>query len=127
MKLSLQEIFNIQAALIKLAEEKLPIKVAYRLARIIKGLEKEIGLVEEQRVDLIKKYGVEDDNKNWKVPDENIAAFQTEYAELLKEEVELLAEPIKLSLLETITSDVSLLAIAGIDKLIQDDTEKSEG
>lgn len=74
----------------------------YLISRLYVSLFDEFKQSEEQRVSLIKKYGIEDkDGGTYSVPAEKIADFQKEYNIILGEELVLYVEPIPLTALDT--------------------------
>lgn len=57
LELTLRELLEAQPALQRLSQEKLPIKTAYNVARMLKALQPELDEFFTQRMTLIKKYG----------------------------------------------------------------------
>lgn len=78
-----------------LLNEKLPIKVKYWLGRLSEKLETHKESVEKLRVELVRKYG-DEENGNFSIPYEkegksnpNFEKFHKDYNELLSEELEI--------------------------------------
>jgi len=88
MKLS--QIVDSKASLEKLAQTTLPIKIAYRIGKIISQFNPELELFEEQRQKLVKQYGECLDEKadRWEVKPELKEDFFAELDELKDAEVE---------------------------------------
>jgi hypothetical protein len=89
MKLTLQTIWNSQQSLPKLLGKDLPVRISYYLAQNANKIDKELKIMNEARVVLVKKYGKEDDKKQWAVLPENSEVFNKEYTELISAEVEI--------------------------------------
>ncbi len=94
MKFALGEIRNMKEPLGSLLDKEIPIKSAWKLNRLIKGFDKELGEIEEFRINLIKKLGVEDVEGNTQVPEDKMEQFVTEFNELLGQEIEIEFESI---------------------------------
>lgn len=89
MKLTLLQIVNAKPILEKLSGMSLPIKVAYRINKILSKVNSEYKSFEDTRVSLIKKFGKEQDDGNIEVVDDNRTKFFEEVTELLSEEIDL--------------------------------------
>lgn len=115
MKVKYSEILNANEALSILAKEKLSIKEAVGIARIIKVLREEFPIYQEKQRELIDMYGETTEDGRVKFKDEESAKlFNESYTELLGYEAELAIEPVKL------TSDIQINAetILLVDKFI---------
>lgn len=91
---------------------KLPVKVVYALTRNRAKLISKDKIVEETRLDLVKRHGKEDDKGVTRVQEENMAVFQKEYLELLNEKVDVDVYELKLSHLESAVN-----SIGGVENL----------
>jgi hypothetical protein len=129
MKLKLGVLVNAQTALNDLASRQLIAKTAFRIGRNLKVIGNEIELYEKQRVELAKKYGTLDAERNQykfektvdgkSVPDkESGEKFIAELNDLLTTEIEIAITPIPLSDL----ADVKMSAgdMTMLDWLIED-------
>ena len=98
MKLTNGDIWGSQEPLRKLIEQKFPVMVSYKLAKLVKKLDEQFKVIEEVRTGLIKKYGETDDKGQIQVkPDgENFPKFAGEFNELMSQEVEMVIEKVKL-------------------------------
>ena len=97
MKITLAEIKTLEASLSKIFNKDINIKLAYRLGSLIKTLSKELENLEESRVKLVKKYGVEDEEtKQVSVPTEKTQEFYAELNELMQIDIDIDFEPIPL-------------------------------
>ncbi len=96
MKISLNEIVSSVEGLKALLDTKLPVKVSYKISKLINNqLNRELKNYEEVRTKLIIELGVKKDNGDSEVVDpEKIKEFQSKLTELLKEEVEIEWEPL---------------------------------
>lgn len=117
MKLTAGEVYNAMEALKGLTKEKLPIKGAYWVNRIIRKLEPEYATIEEQRNELIKKYGEEADGKV-QVMNGNLSAFLVDFNAVLASEIEVDCPKIKLDLLGDGAVDGG--ALIPLDKFIEE-------
>lgn len=94
MKFALGEIRGMKDPLINLLDKEIPIKAAWKLNRLIKGFDKELGEIEEFRISLVQKLGETGENGQVQVPQEKMEQFVTEFNELLNQEVEIEFDPI---------------------------------
>jgi len=107
VKLTNGDIFGAQEPLRKLIGERLPVKVSYSLAKLVKKLDEQFKVIEEVRMGLIKKYGETDDKGQISVKPEgeNFPKFVEEFNELMTQEVEVVIEKVKLPEKGTIVCD----------------------
>jgi len=98
MKLTNEYIFASQEPLRKLIEQKLPVLVSYKLAKLVKKLDEQFSIIEEVRLGLVKKYGEVDGNSQFSVKpeSENWPKFLEEYNELMAQETEIVIGKVKL-------------------------------
>jgi hypothetical protein len=79
-------------------------KTAFQVARLLRDLDNEIKIFNETRINLVRKYGMKDENGELKVDEngncslepENIETFNTELNELLNTTITLNVEPINI-------------------------------
>ena len=91
MQLKNKQIVDAQPALGKMLNTALPVKQSYHIKKTLESVKKQAVFLEEQRTDLIKKYGVEK-NGNYSIPDDDLTArkkYFDEYKELLELEEEI--------------------------------------
>ena len=91
MRLKNKQIVDAQPALGKLLNTTLPVKQSYHIKKTLESIKKQSVFLEEQRTDLIKKYGVEKDG-NYAIPEDDLSArkkYFDEYKELLELEEEI--------------------------------------
>ena len=117
MKLQLGEIRNMKEPMSLLLEKDLPINVSWRLTKFVKVLDKELGDIEEFRINLVKRLGVDDKENEGalQVPDEKMGEFIESFNELLMTEIEVEFEPIEISTLGDI--QVSTKELLALDKI----------
>lgn len=108
MKLKNNEVYNIFEVLNKIKDMEVPIRLGYSLSKIVRTLSPQLQLLEEQRNNIIKKYGHDVDNGFAIDTDDQYALrmYVDEYSELLGIEEEYDITPIPLELL--INSDIRL-------------------
>ena len=115
------EIFAAREPLTKLMQQKFPIMVSYKLAKLAKAIQEELKVIEDLRNALIREYGVASeadpnqvtvptiieklddhdkvvmkDGKPVMVANPNLAKFLDEVNELMTQEVKLTVEKVKL-------------------------------
>ena len=100
MNITLRQVRNGQQVLTKVLTNPMDFKVAYRLRKIVQTLEAELKHIEQARIDLVKKYGVEDDKKNTTVSPDKMDQFQKESDELLGMTVQATIDPIPVSCMD---------------------------
>jgi len=106
MKFALGEIRGMKDPLTVLIEKQIPIKAAWKLNRLIKSFDKELGEIEEFRVNLVQKLGDTGEDGNIQVPKDKMSIFVEEFNELLSQEVDIEFDPIDID----VFGDVSLSA-----------------
>lgn len=92
MLLKNRQVVDSQVALGKMLNTSLPIKQAYCLNKTIEAVKNQLLFIEEQRIDLIKKYGVEKEEGNFEIPIEAEGVrslFFRDYDQLLDLEEEI--------------------------------------
>jgi len=100
MKLNNGEIFMAREPLQKLMEQKFPVMVSYKLAKMVGKLNEPLKVIDEVRNGLIKTYGDADkDNpQQITVPQDSkeFPKFMEEFATLMNQEVEVAFDKVKL-------------------------------
>jgi hypothetical protein len=100
---TLGELKSIEESLRKITTLSLPVKVSYRLSKCLTKISKELGFLEEQRMNLVRKYGTAvEETGEIKVTTENMPDFVKEYNELLQEELRIEFSPISLDSVENL-------------------------
>ncbi len=115
IKVTLAELKGMEAPLTKLLEQKLPIKCSYKLSKILKLISKELGELEDSRQTLIRNYGEVAEDSITITDPAKLQAFNQEFGDLLKEEIELVCEPIGVDTLgdntELTVAEVTVLSV----------------
>ena len=100
MKLNNGEIWMAREPLGKLMEQKFPVMVSYRLAKMASKLNEQLKIIDDVRSGLIKTHGVADkDNpKQMSVPlgSKGFDKFMDELAELMNQEIAVEFDKVKL-------------------------------
>ena len=120
MKLTLNQIDQAYAACLKIKDEKLNIKAAYDLLKLVKELEEEIKNIENFSKELILEYCEKDDEGNpvttkteegegVNIPEENREILNQKLKELNETEVEIKDYKFNFSDFEDITISISEL------------------
>lgn len=111
MKIKLSEIVNNVDTLKELQSVKLPIKVGYRLMRLVNKLDPIYKSYDEKRNELVKEFGDEDKDGNIAVKDPaKVKLFFAKLAELLAVEEELDFTPFKIEELGDISVEPKLIS-----------------
>jgi hypothetical protein len=98
MKFRIGQLKAAESTLVLLTKEALPITTAFKLARFLRAAATELSILEESRINLVRKYGSSTDpGKEVTVPEDKVPQFIDDYNELLSVECELEFEKIKLS------------------------------
>lgn len=100
MQLKLQDILNASEALKQIAGKELPSKLGYQLSRLQFKIQEPLKAFDTSRNELIKKYGVEQEDKTIKVSDENMPKFYEELNGIVQTEEVLEFNPININLFE---------------------------
>ena len=102
IKVTMNDVLNIEKVLAKLVNYSLTGKRAFALASLTREVEKEVATFETIRLDLIKKYANKDENgeliiegENVHLSEENVALCNQELRESLTQEIELNVSPLK--------------------------------
>ena len=97
IKTKLQTLVKAGDAFTKLSAIELPLKTSYKLAKLIRQVNDELVLFDEQRLKLCKKYGAYITEENsYSIPPDKMPEFSNEYSELLSVEVNLNFEKVTL-------------------------------
>ena len=116
MKFQLGEIRNMKDPLIKLLDKEIPIKSAWKLNKLVKAFDKELGEIEEFRVGLVQKLGTSDEETQAvQVPEDKMEQFVVEFNELLMTEIEVEFDGISIDTLGDI--QCSAKELIAIDRL----------
>jgi len=88
MEIELNDLLKMKEPLQRLINEKLPLKVAFRLNKLIKTVQENANIVEEERVKLVTRMGKKNKKTGEiKVPDEKVQEFQESFLELMQEKI----------------------------------------
>ena len=122
MKLTLAEIRWMQKGLSTITQMPLPIRVSYRLSKLLNFCNQEMGNIEKAREGLIRKMGIETPDRpgELQVIPENENKFREEFAQLLLEEVEMDFIPIKIGDLGE-DLKISPAELASLSKILEED------
>ncbi|MEM3091778.1 MAG: hypothetical protein QXD05_01455 [Candidatus Pacearchaeota archaeon] len=119
MEITIKQLIESAESLAILAQKDMPIKTSYKLGKLLNKIREELKLYEEQRNNLIKKYGKDIGGGNYQI-DENdeeaINKFKKEHEELINLTVNIEYEPISLDSLGDIK--ISPMHMANLDLFI---------
>lgn len=108
--MTLNDIFNAVPALREISTKEFPGSVTFKIARLIRELDKEIQLFEEERSKIANKYGEKDkngmlitqDNGMIKIPDDKIQECNEELQALFSTQVEINANKLSADIFDNI-------------------------
>ena len=111
MRITLGELQSSMSALQELSALKFPAKVSYRLARVLKSAEAEMGHLRTAHFELVQRLGTKaSDSDNFQVLPENMTQFQLQMTDLLTESAEIWGDPLPIDLLGDVQIEPSVLA-----------------
>lgn len=99
MNVKLSEILNAREILGKLSDEKLPVKAAYSVAKLVKRVNEELNTFNDMRQALLKKYEGEEQTAELQ------SKLREEFEEVLETEVS-----IEISKIDLTNTDIELTA-----------------
>jgi hypothetical protein len=85
----------LEQSITKMYNTDLPIKLSYKISKMIDPVGNELQKIEEQRIKLVEKYG-EKNETGITVTENNLDSFNKEFSELLEVEIDLPITPINL-------------------------------
>lgn len=110
MNLKLEQILNEANNISALQEVKLPVKVSYRIKRLVDKLTPILKNYNEKRNELVEEFGEEDPKtKNFKVKKENEKEFFAKVEELTQVEENIDFTPIKIEEINNLNLEPKLL------------------
>ena len=122
-KLKLGELPQIYNALAELAKEKMPTTASYKIAKLLKTIEREFAIFEEQRMKLLDKYADKDETGKFIITDNKYQftkngreRFDAEFEELSNLEIEVDFTPIAVNEFEN--AQISPIVLAVLDKFV---------
>jgi hypothetical protein len=98
-KMTIRELLAKRETLQKLLSMDLPIRISYRLSKLVSEVNKQYDFFANSNQELVKRFGKDDGNGTFRVDTKNekvFAEFTAELETLLKEEVILTFTPVKL-------------------------------
>lgn len=96
MTLKLKQLVDNVGALKDLSQTKLPIKISFRVSKLISQVQNELEIYEKQRVEIVKKLGEENPDGSWQVKVENMPEYNKEVETLGDVDVTIDFEKIKI-------------------------------
>lgn len=108
--LTLNDIFNAVPALREISTKEFPGSTTFKIARLIRELDKEIQLFEEERMKIANKYGEKDENGNLipqengtiKIPDDKVQECNEEFQALFNTQVEINANKLPIEIFDSV-------------------------
>jgi hypothetical protein len=111
MKLTLKDADNIYNVLSKFNDQKLPIRLSYKIMKIVSGLETELDFYKRELQNIIQDCGEHDeegnliytdDNQNIKLQQDKVEEFNERYFELINMDIDFKQFNFKLAELENL-------------------------
>ena len=98
MELTNNEVWNSRESLLKLMEERFPVKTAYELAKLASKLKDQYEVIEGVRNGLVQTYGEKNDvgQVTVETTSENFPKFLSELTELMDMEIEIVCKQVRL-------------------------------
>lgn len=110
MKVKFSDILEANGALSKLSQERLPVGQSVSLARLIRTLNDEMTLFNDQRERICKQYGeYKEDSGGYEIPKGNLPMFRKDFDELINSEVETGTDKIKITLQKGSTIEAAVI------------------
>ena len=108
--LTLNDIFNAVPALREISSKEFPGSTTFKIARLIRELDKEIQLFEEERMKIANKYGEKDENGNLiplengtiKISDDKVQECNEEFQALFNTQIEINANKLPIEIFDSI-------------------------
>lgn len=111
MKVTAKDIYLGAESLKTILDEKLPIQIAYNLSKTTEEVSKIMGIIEEERVSIVTKYGKKDKKNGGYIIPENdlisISSANNDFTEYLESEIDVNISKIDISELGNIELTVS--------------------
>jgi hypothetical protein len=121
MKISLKEIKLAEAPLTKFIEQTIPIKLAYRLGKLIRLMQQELQQIEASRIKLVKQYGTENEGSSTiEVKPESMQQFNEEWLELLDTQADIDFEPIDAAVLDELNISMTPIEMTFLSKFFKE-------
>lgn len=103
IKVTIAELLNSQGALARLMAQPVAARLSFALARVLRGVNTELETFNSTRLELCKKHGtLQEGRQSYEFEGDSRAAFEAEYAELLKGDVQLPFDAIPIEALELV-------------------------
>lgn len=119
--MKLEAVIQFTPALQALYAQKLPVKVSYRIARILNIIKPDMLAYEEARMGLFREFGVSADGGNsYSIPPEKALEFNEQFKLLVSEDLKVELPKIKISELGDLQIEPQHLM--ALDPLLIDDT-----
>ena len=88
MRVKLEKIYNSLDVFRKLMSQDLPLPMSLKFTKLFEGLNTHFNVLEAKRLELVKKFGEEQDTGETIVTDENKKTFLEEFQTVLDEEID---------------------------------------
>lgn len=109
MKITIGEVINSVESVKALQEVKFPVKVSYKLKRLVDKLSPIIKTYNTEKDELVKKFGTKNEDNSFSVKDEKLQDFYPEIKKLLEVEEEVDFEKIPVAELGDVQIEPKLL------------------
>lgn len=110
MKIKLLEVLAELENIKSIQEVKLPVKVSYRIKRLVDKLQPLLNAYEEKRVELVKEFGEKQEDNTYKVTDsQKLKDFRAKINELQEIEEEIDFEKIPIDMLGDMSLEPCLI------------------
>ena len=103
MKVKIRELMNAQPALQELVGKEMGARVAFRLARIVSEVNRELAHADAVKRKLFDELGNDNEEGHREIPERNARAFEKQLQELVDTEIEFGFDRIKIGTLPDLT------------------------
>lgn len=114
---SLNELINMKDTLQKVFESKLPIRVSFRLSKLLNKVNSEFETFERMRFELFKRYGEEAENNQMMIKAEYVEIFTQEMTELLNQQILISFVPLSIDDLDG-RVELSPIDVSRLEKIL---------
>jgi len=118
MKISYEELSDVEQSLMKLLQTPMEPRLSYRMSKIAKKIHETFKFLNKTRIKLVEKYGEKKEDSTISVPKETYPAFKKELEEFLAKETDLDIQPIPWECIEQSGVKLSPMDLAILDSFI---------
>ncbi len=127
MKIKIKDLLERRIALDKVLASSLPFKLSYRLNKIAAAFMSEMNCIEKTRAEMIKTFGTEKENGDYKIEDvKQTKKFQEAWGKFIEDDIEFNIQKIPLDVLEDGRVLLSAYDIANLELFMEGEPLKKK-